>query len=496
MSKTRKAAALALIALVLVGMWVDITGYLDVFSNPSATSYSQELAHYACYVGRILMAAAFLIVPRQIDCRLEIAIPLMLCCMVGGTMLYSFAFYQSLLDPQLVAVTGSALIGVGHIWIVSAIYLYLMGICGKREVLYLLVAAQIAERLVVELLSSFFTGASLAVWSYLLPVATACVLAIANRLFARHRIVQDGNTEVAQRSSIRAYFITLCIMTGIGLVACGAMSTVGIWGNAGEGQFAGEGGQLLSALVECALVVLFCRVTFIASSEKPLALRYQSSLLVLITGFVLMSSRQLPLPVPDEVIGSLLVAVENYAHILFWVIALDAARSLASPAYRSFGIGLLSCSVTGLAWSFFLEHNVTAVEAAVFVVFYLLLIICIVYPQVFNRINLRVSSDEDTINVFALEGEQHLTLGVNGRALEAALEQRCAYVANEYGLSAREGEVLVLLVKGDTRQNMCKELQLSEGTIKTHLTHIYAKLGIHSRAELLDITYGAKEKGE
>ena len=148
--------------------------------------------------------------------------------------------------------------------------------------------------------------------------------------------------------------------------------------------------------------------------------------------------------------------------------------------------------MTGLAWSFFLEHHVIAAESAVFVVFYLLLVVCIVYPQVFNRVNMRSSSDEGAINEFALQGEQRLDAGVNGRALKLALEQRCAHVAEDYGLSAREGEVLVLLVKGDTRQNMCKTLQLSEGTVKTHLTHIYDKLNIHSRTELLEIVYDAE----
>lgn len=495
MSKARKAALLALVALVLVGIWVDITGYLDVFSSPSATSRSQEIARYACYAGRIAMAVAFLLFPRQISCPLERSVPLVLCCMVGGTVLYSFGFHQSLLDPQLVAAAGSALIGVGHIWIVSAIYLYLMGICSKREALYLLIAAQIAERILVELLNSLLTDAFLIVGSYLLPVMTACILAVSNRMFVRHRVARDEKADVGQRGSVQAYFVTLCVMTGIGLVACGAMSTVGIWGNAGKGQFTGEGELFVAALVECLIVVLCCRVTFIASSEKPLALRYQSSLLVLITGFVLMSSRQLLVPVPDEFVNSLLVAIENYAHILFWVVALDAARSLSWPPYRSFGIGLASCSVTGLAWSFFLEHHVVAAESAVFVVFYLLLVVCIVYPQVFNRVNMRLSSDEETINEFALEGERRLDSGINGRALQAALERRCAHVAKEYGLSAREGEVLVLLVKGDTRQSMCKTLQLSEGTVKTHLTHIYDKLDIHSRAELLDIAYGS-EKSE
>ncbi|MEQ3363085.1 helix-turn-helix transcriptional regulator [Raoultibacter massiliensis] len=492
MSKARKASLMALAALVLVGIWVDITGYLDVFSSPSATSHSQEIAHYACYAGRIAMAAAFLLFPRQLNCPLERSVPLMLCCMVGGTMLYSFGFHQSLFDPQFVAAAGSALIGVGHIWIVSSIYLYLMGVCGKREALYVLVAAQIAERILVEVLNSLLTDASLIVWSYLLPIATACVLAVSNRMLVRYRIVRDEKPDADQRGSVRAYFVTLCVMCGIGLVACGAMSTVGIWGKAGTGQFAGEGEQLVTALVECLIVVLCCRATFIASCEKPLALRYQSSLLVLVTGFVLMSSRQLLVPVPEELVNSLLVAIENYAHILFWVVALDAARSLGWPAYRSFGVGLVSCSMTGLAWSFFLEHHVIAAESAVFVVFYLLLVVCIVYPQVFNRVNMRSSSDEGAINEFALQGEQRLDAGVNGRALKLALEQRCAHVAEDYGLSAREGEVLVLLVKGDTRQNMCKTLQLSEGTVKTHLTHIYDKLNIHSRTELLEIVYDAE----
>lgn len=492
MPKSRKAAVLALVALVLVGVWVDMTGYLDVFSSPSATSFSQEVARYACYAGRISMAAAFLLLPRQIDCPLECSVPLMLCCMIGGTVMYSFGFHQTLLDPLFVAAAGSAFIGVGHIWIVSSIYRYLLGMCREREALYVLVTAQVAERIAAELLNAVLTGSSLVVCSYVLPVLAACAIALSNRLM-RQRPPQRIDADAERRGSVRAYFTALCVMVGIGLVACGAMSTVGIWGTAGAGQFAGEGESLAAAFVECMLVVVCCRVTFIASSEKPLALRYQSSLLVLITGFVLMSSRQLLAPVPDEFVNSLLVVVENYAHVLFWVVALDAARSLDSPVYRTFGIGLLSCSVTGLAWSFFLEHNATVAESAVFVVFYLLLVVCIVYPQVFNRASLRSSSDEGAINEFALEGEERLTPGINGHALQHALEQRCAHVAKQRGLSVREGEVLVLLVKGDTRQDMCKTLQLSEGTIKTHLTHIYSKLDIHSRSELLAIAYDAKD---
>ena len=35
--------------------------------------------------------------------------------------------------------------------------------------------------------------------------------------------------------------------------------------------------------------------------------------------------------------------------------------------------------------------------------------------------------------------------------------------------------------------HIMEELVISEGTAKTHLSHVYKKLGIHSRHELLDL---------
>jgi methanogenic corrinoid protein MtbC1/DNA-binding CsgD family transcriptional regulator len=49
-------------------------------------------------------------------------------------------------------------------------------------------------------------------------------------------------------------------------------------------------------------------------------------------------------------------------------------------------------------------------------------------------------------------------------------------------LTARELEVLQLSATGRRRRQIADELTLSEGTVKTHLEHIYRKLGIHDRA--------------
>ncbi|MCX4390374.1 response regulator transcription factor [Micromonospora peucetia] len=49
-------------------------------------------------------------------------------------------------------------------------------------------------------------------------------------------------------------------------------------------------------------------------------------------------------------------------------------------------------------------------------------------------------------------------------------------------LSQRELEVLELIARGSTNREAAKQLFISEATVKTHLLHAYAKLGVNDRA--------------
>jgi DNA-binding NarL/FixJ family response regulator len=49
-------------------------------------------------------------------------------------------------------------------------------------------------------------------------------------------------------------------------------------------------------------------------------------------------------------------------------------------------------------------------------------------------------------------------------------------------LSQREREVLELIAGGSTNREAAKRLHISETTVKTHLLHVYAKLGVNDRA--------------
>ena len=65
------------------------------------------------------------------------------------------------------------------------------------------------------------------------------------------------------------------------------------------------------------------------------------------------------------------------------------------------------------------------------------------------------------------------------------LEQHCASVARDYGLTPRESEVIVLLAYGRTL--IARDLQIAKGTARTHIENIYRKLDVHKQQELIDL---------
>lgn len=60
---------------------------------------------------------------------------------------------------------------------------------------------------------------------------------------------------------------------------------------------------------------------------------------------------------------------------------------------------------------------------------------------------------------------------------------------DEEPLSQRETEVLDLIAKGSTNREAAKRLFISEATVKTHLLHVYAKLGVNDRAAAVAVAF-------
>ena len=71
-------------------------------------------------------------------------------------------------------------------------------------------------------------------------------------------------------------------------------------------------------------------------------------------------------------------------------------------------------------------------------------------------------------------------------AVRANLERRKA-VQDRYGLTPREVEVMIYISKGYSKSHIAEKLFISQNTVRDHAKHLYAKLGIHSRNELLEL---------
>lgn len=68
-----------------------------------------------------------------------------------------------------------------------------------------------------------------------------------------------------------------------------------------------------------------------------------------------------------------------------------------------------------------------------------------------------------------------------------ALEKQAVATAgrNDFCLTAREKQVVVLVAAGYTNRDIAQEFGVSEQTIKHHIANIFDKLGVSNRLELL-----------
>lgn len=82
------------------------------------------------------------------------------------------------------------------------------------------------------------------------------------------------------------------------------------------------------------------------------------------------------------------------------------------------------------------------------------------------------------------EGGAWLDPAVTGRVLStyrSAVPDR-GTTANLNSLTAREREVLTLIGRGRSNAEIAAQLVLGEGTVKTHVNHVFAKLHLRDRA--------------
>ena len=76
-----------------------------------------------------------------------------------------------------------------------------------------------------------------------------------------------------------------------------------------------------------------------------------------------------------------------------------------------------------------------------------------------------------------------------GNAAETGADANEAgdWLRDTFDLSERETQVALLIAQGRSKAYIAEALFLSENTVRTHAKNVYAKLGVHSKQELIDL---------
>jgi DNA-binding NarL/FixJ family response regulator len=94
----------------------------------------------------------------------------------------------------------------------------------------------------------------------------------------------------------------------------------------------------------------------------------------------------------------------------------------------------------------------------------------------------KTASPEELLDAIEtiLSGGRHITsdLGIAPRTIKGV-------PVDALGLTQRQSDVLLLLVQGKPNKLICRDLQLSEGTVKVHVSAILKALNVHSRSQAI-----------
>lgn len=255
--------------------------------------------------------------------------------------------------------------------------------------------------------------------------------------------------------------------------------------------FAFIGGSAIFALIVVGVAFLFIAAKL--RDRFNVALTYRLSLPIMVAGFVAIA-----LLFDTHAAASLLLINVGYEFfdILTWVLFVDVSRRRSENALHIFGLGV-AFMFTGMAVGTMAGSVIDAMIAsgstqitvvAMMATLCLVVVAFMVLPEgVVSQLSetMRTSRKEKDADESSRNEEPAEDPAANASA--GRLEQHCACVARDYGLTPRESEVIVLLAYGRTLSIIARDLQIAKGTARTHIENIYRKLDVHKQQELIDL---------
>ena len=261
-------------------------------------------------------------------------------------------------------------------------------------------------------------------------------------------------------------FLLLPIVIAVVVTSTRAHSIGGLWGSSASLpnlQIMPE--FILAALVSC----IFTYGLLYVSVKRRLYLCVAPSYLIVLFALSLLPAG--PEATPWNLGLSCFLEVSNisiYSHSLYYCV-----NHWGESPMRFVGIQMMALRLFSSVQIVFFESNPLARHVAAF-----LALVCLAAFIAFSLIKSASETARATANIERPDSSFELS-----------------ELVGTYGLTNRETQIYLLLAEGRNVPYLQEKLCISEGTARTHVTHIYRKLGINNRQELIELHCRLQREG-
>jgi DNA-binding CsgD family transcriptional regulator len=176
---------------------------------------------------------------------------------------------------------------------------------------------------------------------------------------------------------------------------------------------------------------------------------------------------------------------------ILWIMVAVGIQSLNYGGLRVSGIACLTYSTFSFGWVILTDELPFVSNGIFLIICYAIIILCAMTAPLINNIykgrKKKLSLEEQS--AISLDGELSVKVDISANILLDNLRDRCKALGEYYALSPRETDVLFYIAQGRSQRVIHDRLILSMGTVKTHLEHIFSKMNVHSKQEIIDLVF-------
>lgn len=527
--------ALSALGITSMILWCKLMGHTSGFYVPLTGLGEWANARAFWLLGILIAALACIFLPRtvrQLDAMQRFVFPLVA---MAGAMSFALAFHQTLFDQKLLAMGGVVVSGFGYFWFISRFVLLLGLTQGIPCLAVSFGCAFVLRHLLLVAMDAFIPINYQVMVAIALPLAAIACLelarAAARREDARHAEGAAGPCEAAacaeghllwgiktlpktQRIDQKSggYLLVMVAAVALLLSVARACSISGTWGS--------DHTKDLDLVTAVPFVVLYGTAIFALvyvgviralrrSREIP---RFLIGVFLVMTGLLVAALRPQLAAVPPFVLDVLISTNDPFALIFFWSTAAVVMKSISMRPNQVVGFAGSVYAGASIVWVFLIDDTNAVSSAFVLATVYMLFALFMLVFYLKDRAGgaaagrgaeqpVPTLGQASSAEAAAACGESARDGsdstgpredGGTGEALAAAIRQRCEKLACEHGLSPRETDVLLLMAQGRTGSAIQEELGVAASTVKTHTQHVYAKLEVGDRQELMDMVLGIR----